>query len=336
MYFPHVLDRNLPKLLKLYQTDMSLVQIAKQLHVSLTTLKSKIRELGLKREPRLKRKTINEKLFKELVKLGALDTDIAHKLHISVSTVVKRKKQLGLFIKDEEKALRSKKAATCRAYYKKTGTRPECPFSKNILEKHKKTIIPLLENGIQKTKIATQYGVSPSTVYNFIHLYDLDVPQKKIWNGKEQIIKENFGAGKSLDDISKTLNCHIGTTCRAVKSMKLTRNPRNVKKKSTLNNQEEKIKALYYQGVPGTGIANKLGVSSTSMYACLKRMHVDESQRQAVKRCTPFSKCDKELIKLRQKGVSLRKIAEHFGVHKSTIFYRLKKLSSENMGYLNT
>ena len=46
MCYPHFLDENVSKLLRLYQTDMSLAQIAQHLHVSQTTLQAKIKELG--------------------------------------------------------------------------------------------------------------------------------------------------------------------------------------------------------------------------------------------------------------------------------------------------
>ena len=77
---------NISFLLELYKTDI----IVKELYVSLTTLKSKIEELVFKRQQGIKKKLTNEKLFKELVKLGALNTDI----HILISTVLKRKKQV--------------------------------------------------------------------------------------------------------------------------------------------------------------------------------------------------------------------------------------------------
>ena len=321
-------------LFRLYQSDMSLAEIARQLHVSLSTLKSKIRELGLKREPRLKKKAINEKLFKELVQRGLSNVNIAQKFHISVSTVIKHKKQLGIFSQDEERTARAKKAATCRAYYKKTGTKPEYPFGKNVLEKHKKAIIPLLEHGVSKTKIANRYGVSLSTVYNFIYLYNLNAPVRKICDGREDVIKETFDTGKSLEDISKKLNCHTSTIRRAVKGMHLRRNLQSVKRKSLLNNQKETIKNLYNQGVPSVRIAQQLGVSSTSMYAYIHKMQFSKPQNQ-VKRCTSFSKREAELLKIRQKGMSLRKIAVYFGVHVNTVLYRLKKLSKTSMKYSN-
>lgn len=70
-------------LLRLYKTDMSMREIAEHLQVGLTSLYSKVKELGLKRTPRRKKKPIDIKLFKELVKLGVPRMEVAKRVGVT-------------------------------------------------------------------------------------------------------------------------------------------------------------------------------------------------------------------------------------------------------------
>lgn len=317
---------------RLYKSKMSLREIAQQLHVSQTSLCTKIKELGLKRKPRYKKKSINIKLFKELLALGAPNANIAKKLGVCPDTVIKLKRKYGFATDDQQKIAIGKKAAECRTYYKKTGTKPICQITKSHLENYADDIIRLLKEGVAKTEIAKRYGVCPSTVYNFIHLYAIDAPVKKICDGKEQQIKEAFDAGMSIESISQTMGCFTSTVYLKVKDMQISRNVKDIKRKSLLNNQKERIKKLYYQGVSGPDMARRLGVSVHSIYECIHRMGLDQTQRK-VRNNTFFCKQDKKILKLRQEGKTLKQISALFGMAENTVLYRLRKLESRNGEY---
>ena len=314
-------------LLRLYETEMSIREIAEHLHVSQTSLYAKIKELGLTRSPRRKHKSIDINKFKELIKLGISDIDIANKLQISTSTVIILKKRHGYATEDEQKISKGKKGAACRAYYKRTGTKPECPFSKNVLEQYSDEIIPLLENGTPKSEIAKRYGVSHATVFNFIHLYDIDAPVKKICDGKEKQIQEAFNDGKSLENISNELKCHAQTIYNTVKNMKLSRAQSSIKRKSILNDREEEIRQLYEQGLSGLAIAKRMGVSYPSLYEFI---HKKQFAERAYVRRSVFDGRDDELVKMRQDGMTLKQIGEYFGVGMTTVLHRIKKLQQNN------
>lgn len=319
-------------LLSFYKTEMSMREIAECLHVSLTSLYSKVKELGLKRKPRYKKKPIDINLFKELLMLGAPDVNIAGKLGVCTDTVIKLKKKYGFTTQDKQRISKGKKGSACRMHYKKTGTKPVCPTETNILEKYSDDIIQLLKNGTSKAEIARLYGVCYQTVYNFINLYGLSAPVKKICNNQEPLIKEAFAAGESLEDISGKLKCHTGTVYNAVKSMKLTRDKSSIKRKSVLNNQEEKIRQLYEQGVSGTEIARQLGVS----YPCLYEfIHRKKFAQRPLKRSSVFDGHDEELMKMRDDKMTLEQIGEYFGVGRNAVWYRIRKLQSQNNEYQN-
>ena len=315
-------------LLHLYKTKMSLKEIALRLHVSLTSLNSKIKELGLKREPRYKKKPIDIKLFKDLIKLEASDITIANRLGICTDTVIKLKKQYGFATKDEQRISNGKKGSACRMHYKKTGTKPLCPTETNILEKYSDDIIQLLEDGVSKTEIAEKYGVCTSTVYNFIHLYDIDAPVKKICDNQEKYIQEAFEAGKSLEDISDELNCHMLTTYHKVKDMQLSRAQSDVKRKSLLNNQEEEIRRLYEEGISGTEIAKLMGVSYPSIYEFIRRKQFDA---RPIVHKSIFDGHDGELLQMRQSGMTLKQIGKYFGVKANTVLHRIQKLQAQSI-----
>ena len=319
-------------LLRLYKTDMSMREIAEHLHVGLTTLYAKVKELGLKRTPRRKKKPINIKLFKELIKLGASDITIANKLQVSTSTVIILKKQYGFESKDEQRISKGKKGAACRTYYKETGERPDCQLSSNILEQYKDDVISMLKKGTPKVEIARKYGVCYQTVYNFIHMYDIHAPVKKICDNKEQLIKEAFDAGESLEDISGKLNCHFATVYKAVKNMNLSREQGRVNRKSFLSNQEEKIRQLYEQGVSGLEIAKQVGVSYPALYEFIQRK---KFAKRPLRRRSVFDGHDEELMQMREDKMTLEQIGEHFGVGITAVMHRIKKLQIQNNEYQN-
>lgn len=319
-------------LLRLYKTEMSMREIAEHLHISLTGLYSKVKELGLKRTPRRKRKSIDIKLFKELIKLGASNITIANKLQVSPSTILTLKKQYGFESKDEQRIYKGKKGAASRTYYKKTGKRPDCLLATNILEQYKDDIIPMLKDGTPKVEIARKYGVCYQTVYNFIHMYDIHAPVKKICDNKEQFIKEAFASGESIGDISDKLNCHFSTAYSAIKGMKLSREQSSVNRKSFLSNQEEKIRQLYEQGVSGLEIAKQIGVSYPALYDFIHRKKY--AKRPFIRRSV-FDGHDEELIQMRKDKMTLGQIGERFGVKTTAVWHRMQKLQSQNNKYQN-
>ena len=320
----HFLDNRVSELQILYQSNMPVRQIAQKMGVGQTTLCEKIKELGWTRTPRCKKKVVNERKLKELLKLGLSDVQICQKLHIGRYVLSKYKKQLGFYVKDEVRIAASKKAAACRAHYRKKGLRAECPNLTNVLEKYQDEIIPLLEQGTPKTEIAKRYGVCVATVFNFIHLYGIDAPIRKVCDHKEQLIRQAFNEGKTLKDIAKQVKCSPDTLWHKVQEMKLTRAGQAVINKIFLNDQ-----TLYQQGLSGDEIAEKLHTTNQSIYRCIRRLNLTRPNKWAEYRST-FKGRDTELLQMRQQGMTLKQIGNYFGVKDNTVLYRLRKLEGAN------
>lgn len=103
--------------------------------------------------------------------------------------------------------------------------------------------------------------------------------------------------------------------------MELSRPQSAVQRKSILNNQEDKIRQLYKQGLSGKEIAKQMGVSCDSIYRFIHKNHFAEFKRQGY---------DEELLKMRQEGMSLTQIGDYFGVSANTVLYRIRKLQQNN------
>lgn len=323
----HILDKEIRKLEKLYQGDMTLDEIAKQFNVGKTTLIQKIRELGWERKPRHKKKTVNANKIKEFIELGVSDKDIQKKLNIGRFVLSRYKKELGLYVEDEKKIFQGKQGAKNRDYYKAIGEMPECPFQTNILEKHKDEVIALLKKGTLRTEIAKKYHVSRSTVFNFMHLYGIKSPIIKVCDKNEQVILQNLQEGKSVEEIAQELHCSSNMIYRFLHQKGLKASQRKIVKKSFLNNQKNLIQKMYQQGLSGEEMAAKLNVSKASIYSCIKRFNLTRPKRWAEYRST-FKGHDKKLLQMRQRGMTLKQIGDIFGVQENTVSRRLKKLRS--------
>lgn len=325
----HSLDKRMDELKKLYQTDMTLVEIAETLNVSRSGLQEKIKELGWTRKSRHKKKLINPRKLKELVALGCSDKQIQEKLNIGRFVLSRYKKELGFYFEDENKIFQGKKGAQNRDYYKKTGEIPECPCYTNILEKYKDEVIDLLKDGTLRTEIAKKYNVSRSTVFNFMHLYGIKSPIIKVCDKNEQVILQNLQEGKSLEEIAQELHCSSNTIYRFLHQKGLKASQREIVKKSFLNNQKNLIQKMYQQGLSGEEMAAKLNVSKASIYSCIKRFNLTRPKKWAEYRST-FKGHDKKLLQMRQRGMTLKQIGDIFGVQENTVSRRLKKLELSN------
>ena len=175
-----------------------------------------------------------------------------------------------------------------------------------------------------KTQIARRYHVSTATVYNLIYLYDLKAPVIKKLDKKEDAVKQLFQQGLSYPVISDKLKCSKPTIRCKVKDLQLKRN--TIKINSFLTRQEDVIRKMYMEGASGAEIADKLNVHKISVYNKIKQMKLVRPIKVAEYTST-FKGKEAELIKLRQSGMSLKQIAEIFGVKPNTVFYRLKKLN---------
>lgn len=312
------------QLSRLFDSNLSQNEIAVRLGVSRTKLAYTLKNLGLTRATRFKTKGITKNQISELQHLGLSHKDISDKLGICPTTLRRLKKKFGLLEIDATKQQAGYKATRIKQERILLGLKKEPKYQKNCLEKYVKDIQSLLAQGMSKRDIARRYHVCVATVYNLIYLYDLKAPVIKSLDGKERLIECLFNQGLSYPVISDKLHCSKQTVRTKVSELKLKRN--TIKINSFLARHEDVIRQMYQAGASGAEIADKLKVHKISVYNKIKKMNLSRPKKCAEYTST-FKGKDTELIKLRQSGMSLKQIADLFGVKPNTVFYRLKKLN---------
>ena len=321
-------DISVSELKKLYMSELSQLKISKQLNISLTKLRTLIKSYGWIRPTRYKNKGITKRQITELQKIGLSHKIIADKLGICPTTLRRLKKKFGLLEIDISKQQAAYKAKQVKQERILLGLKKEPKYQKNCLEKYVKDIQSLLAQGMSKRDIARRYHVCVATVYNLIYLYDLKAPVIKKLDRQEGAIEQLFKQGLSYPVISEKLNCSKATVYSKVKDLKLKRS--TIKINSYLSRHEDIIRKMYMDGASGAEIANTLNVHKITIYNKIKQMKLSCLSKLAEYPST-FKGKDVELIKLRQSGMSLKQIAELFGVKPNTVFYRLKKLNKEGI-----
>lgn len=314
------------KIIELYDTELTLEQIAEKLSISKTVLCNRIKELGLKRAPRLKRKNIAKEDILALEEQGLSYIKIAEKLNIGPGTLLSKRKQLGIYNPPQKVLEQTVKAAKSRAENKKAGIKLENKHKYNCLEIYLDEILELLYSGVSKVEVARRYNVNPQTVLNLLALYEIEVPIIKKLDGKDNQIKRLYNKGLSIREIAKKLNCSFITVIAKLKELNLSRQASDIKINSRLAKDEQLIKKMYEQGCSLKEIGKKVKAHHVWIGKKIRKMGLTRANKigdYSRKLCGK----DKEIIKMRKKGMTLKEIGQVFGVAPNTIMYRLRKLA---------
>ena len=315
-------------IIELFNSDLTLEQIAEKLSIGKTTLCNKINELGLKREPRLRRKNIDKEDILSLEEQGLSYREIAQKLDIHPANLLIKRKQLGIYNPPQEVIEQQAKALKVRTENKKAGIKPENKHKYNCLEIYLDEILDLLYSGVSKAEVARRYNVNPQTVFNLLALYDIKIPVFKKLDGKENTIKRLYNKGLSIEEIAKKLNCSFMTVTTKIKELNLSRPLSDIKINSRLAKDERLIRKLYEQGCSLQEIGEKVKAHPVWIGAKIRKMGLTRANKMAEYKTKLFG-LDKELIKMRKKGMTLKEIGQAFGVAPNTVMYRLRKLENK-------
>lgn len=315
---------------ELYSSSLTLDQIAEKLSIGKTTLRNKINELGLTREPRLRRKNITKEDIQSLEEQGLSYREIASKLNIHPATLLRIRRHLGIYNPPKEVLEQQAKAAKIRAENKKAGIKPEIKHKHNCLEIYLDEILELLHSGVSKAEVARRYKVHPTTVFNLLSLYEIKIPVIKKLDGKDNQIKRLFNKGLSVQEIAKKLNCSSLTVTTKIKELNLSRSLSDIKINSKLAKEEQLIKKMYEQGCSLQEIGEKVGAHLVSIGIKIRKMGLVRANKQAEYKTKLFGKI-KEIIKMRNRGMTYKEIGQVFGVAPNTVMYRLRKLECKGI-----
>lgn len=322
------IDSNKQEIINLYDSDLTLEQIAKKLSIGQTTLRNKINEYGLKREPRLRRKAISQEVIQSLEEQGLSYREIAKKLDIHPTNLLRIRKKLGIYNPPQKILEQQAKATKIRAENKKAGIKPEIKHRHNCLEIYLDEILELLYSGVSKAEVAKRYKVHPTTVHNLLALYEIKIPVIKKLDGKENTVKRLFNKGLSFQEIAHRLNCSMITVRTKIKDLNLSRPLSDIKINSRLAKDERLIKKMYKQGCSLQEIGEKVNAHKVWIGVKIRKMGLTRANRYAEYK-TKLSGLDKEIIKMRKRGMTYKEIGQFLGVAPNTVMYRLRKLENK-------
>ena len=316
------------KIIELYDTELTLEQIAEKLSIGKTSLCNRIKELGLKRAPRLKRKIIAKEDILALEEQGLSYIKIAEKLNIGPGNLLIKRKQLGIYNPPQKILEQTAKSVKARVENKKAGIKTEARYKYNCLEIYLDEILELLYSGVSKVEVARRYNVNPHTVHNLLALYEIKIPVIKKLDGKDNQIKRLFNKGLSIKEIAKKLNCSFITVTTKIKELNLSRPLSDIKINSRLAKDERLIKKMYEQGCSLEEIGKKVKAHPIWIGVKIRKMGLTRANKMAEYKTKLFG-LDKEIIKMREKGLTFKEIGQAFGVAPNTVMYRLRKLESK-------
>ena len=315
-------------IVELYNSELTLEQIAEKLSIGKTTLRNKISVLGLKREPRLKRKNISKEEIQSLEDEGYNYREIAQRLGIHPATLLIKRKKLGIYNPPREVLEQQAKALKVRTENKKAGIKPENKHKYNCLEIYLDEILDLLYSGVSKAEVARRYNVNPKTVYNLLALYEIRVPVFKKLDGKENTVKRLFNKGLSVQEIANKLGCSVSILISKIKELKLSRSLSDIKINSRLVKDEGLIKRLYERGRSLQEIGKKVNAHPVWIGVKIRKMGLTRANKYAEYKTKLFG-LDKKIVKMREKGMTLKEIGQVYGVAPNTVMYRLRKIENK-------
>ena len=320
---------NLDKqIIELYATELTLDQIAQKLSIGNTTLRNKITELGLKREPRLRSKNIAKEDIITLEEKGLSYRDIAYKLDIHPATLLYLRKKFGIYNPPQKVIDQQAKAAKARAENKKAGVKAEVNRKFSKLDLYLDEIVKLLKSGVSKAEVARRYNSHPTTVFNLLALHEIEIPVVKKLDGKEKTIKHLFEKGLSEQEIANKLKCSLTILITKIKELKLTREKSDIKINSRLAKEEKLIRRMYEQGCSIQDISEKVKAHPVSVGIKIRKMGLTRAKKISEYRTKLFGQ-DKKLVKMRNKGMSYKEIAQALDVSPNTVMNHFKKMESK-------
>lgn len=324
-YFPRLLDGRDKEVKKLYNSNLTIFQIAVKLNVSERVLREKIVTMKLERRaPRFRVKKLDKRKIMELQQLGLSKVAIAKKLKVGLTKLNRAMLEFGLkqplsgceLEKFKNTILKGKDPT-------KGGEKTPSRNKTNKLEPFANDIQQLLLDGVTKTAIAERYNVSVGTIYNLIKICDLHATFIKKLNPKEDIIRKLFIEGFSREDIAQKLNCCTQLVDRKIKELGLKRS--KIQIKSPINDNIDLIKKLRNEGCTNIEISKQLNVHPVWLGKRIKQLNFPPPEKQQ-ERNSVMKGHDEELKRMYLSGMLLKDISKHFGVGNGAVIYRLIKL----------
>ena len=320
------------EIVELWNSGMTQRNIARNLHVSIATIRKALQEARKKgievRKANKGRKNVEniEKLEAEIVKLwnsGMSRKEISGKIHVSNRTIanaLEKAKENKIYIRESKRG---------------------CQGSKSIEERNAK-IIELWNSGMIQRDISENLHVSIATIGNILREARKKGIQVKKANTRrknvedieklEAEIVELWNSGMSREEISDKIHVSIaaiGKVLREVrkKGIYIRESKRGRKKSEKAEKLEEEIVRLHNSGMKQRDIAKKIHTSTTTIKDALKKakekgIYVGKNTRG---RNASTEERNAKIVELWNLKMSYKDIANKLHISQSTVNIVLKQ-----------
>lgn len=284
-------------------------QISKILNIPRPQIKESVKEIekaGIDLSKDSKKSEIDNQIIK-LKSEGMSNNDIAKKLNIKLGALYYRLNKMeneGIILSKNEKRLE---------------------INNQILK--------LRAEGMTYNEIAKKLDIDVKNVnYRIKRMKDLgidipDLPKSrriKSFREKDMQILQMKEEGLSQSEISKRLSISQQAISQRINEMKKC--DIEIKKNKIVDEKNRQILELVKEGVTMTEIAKTLGVCYDTVYRRLKEMKKDGIQIPKVKRRRIIDEKDKEIIQLRQQGLTEQEIGFRLNLSIVSVSRRLSKI----------
>jgi transposase len=204
-------------------------------------------------------------------------------------------------------------------------------FPTKLTKKYEAALISLYTKGVSMKKLAGLFDINDSTVLTTLKKYNIkrktkEEYYKKISDELEQEIITLYQQGIYIYKLSEKFNLNKTTISRLLKKNNIyVKNSKDFKK---LNEKQEQEIVNHYQSWASlTQLAEMYNVSTFTIKRTLKNYgaYIKSPAGSNLITWKITKKDEREIIKLYQQGLSLRKIAEKFDVIDETIASALKR-----------
>lgn len=302
------------------------------------------------------------KLVSELWTKGVKLKEIAERLNISVSTVRRYVRKLGLqprfrkikgtsswdSVAEQVVELWHKGAkvsdiarsvgvskATIYSYLRHLGLKRQRPANVKVNEEKLREMVEMLESGATITEIARKLGVSRHTVQRHLKLICPSglngCNRRKLEAWELERAAEMWRAGAKLKEIAEHLGVSVYTVYLHLKKMGLI----NVNRRKISEDKIKQIAEMRLAGAKLKEIAERLNVKEGAVRYYLRKMGLTRSVKRkvekkmestgSVKRKVDENKL-KQMVDLWHEGLTLKEIARQVGLNVYTVMDYLHKM----------
>lgn len=332
----------------LYESGMTVQEVATELECSHTTVKQALDEHGIE----VRRKTFSEEEQRRIVKLyesGLTQQEVAEKIGCSLETVRQVRRKHGVkvrqrFFSAEERrrmadlhrgGLSHAKIADkfgCRpSVVTKVLAREDSPKKRTdkrfkLSDQKRRRIVDLYEKGLTQKEIAEKCGCSIETVRRIRRKYGVEARRTTFSSKDEQRIVKLYKSGLSQKEVAAQFGCYHLTVKKILDKLGVERR-RSGRQREFTKHECRRMATLHEEGWSLPDIASEFFCSRRLVEVALHRLGISTPPPPPVVRRGSYTPEERrQMADLYRSGLSVREVAVEIGCNVETVSKTLDKL----------